>query len=143
MVSLELLQWGRSIHFEIWYYGVNVESKCSPNTRWNSYNHYACIPNETIILSNAQAIVDFGLKDAGYFYVTTDCGWTLDHRLDDGTLGWNKTLFPSGFPNMGKKIHQLGLGFGIYSDAGILMCMNGAPNQTGSLGMPNVEMSMK
>lgn len=36
---------------------------------------------------------------------------------------------------MGQQIHDLGLGFGVYSDAGIQMCMNGLPNQTGSLGM--------
>ena len=34
---------------------------------------------------------------------------------------------------MGDYIHGLGLGFGVYSDAGIQMCMNGLPNQTGSL----------
>lgn len=29
-------------------------------------------------------------------------------------------------------ISSLGLGFGVYSDSGILMCMTGQPNQTGS-----------
>ena len=49
-------------------------------------------------------------------------------------MKWNATLFPDGFPALGEYIHNLGLGFGVYSDAGIQMCMNGLPNQTGSLG---------
>jgi alpha-galactosidase len=35
---------------------------------------------------------------------------------------------------MGKFTHDLGLGFGVYSDSGIQMCMTGGVNQTGSLG---------
>jgi alpha-galactosidase len=65
--------------------------------------------------------------------VTTDCGWTVPNRTANGTLTWNATLFPDGFPAMGEFIHSLGLGFGVYSDSGIQMCMVGLPNQTGSL----------
>jgi alpha-galactosidase len=85
-------------------------------------------------MSNAQAMVDLGLKDAGYHYMTIDCGWTLPYRTTNGSLTWNTTLFPSGFPVMGQRIHQLGLKFGVYSNAGIHMCMNGLPKQIGSLG---------
>lgn len=105
----------------------------TPPMGWNSYNHYGCVPNQSIIHSNAKALKDFGLADLGYHYVTTDCGWTLPHRTENGTLTWNATLFPNGFPALGDYIHGLGLGFGVYSDAGIQMCMNGLPNQTGSL----------
>ncbi|KAF2099741.1 putative alpha-galactosidase D [Rhizodiscina lignyota] len=111
----------------------------TPPMGWNTYNHYACLPNETIVLSNAQALVDLGLNDVGYYYVTTDCGWTVSERTDNGTLTWNASLFPSGLPEMGRKIHELGLGFGVYSDAGVQMCMNGLPNQTGSLYHESVD----
>lgn len=104
-----------------------------PPMGWNSYNHYSCVPNASIIESNAKALKDFGLADLGYHYVTTDCGWTLDHRTKSGKLTWNETLFPDGFPAVGKYIHSLGLGFGVYSDSGVQMCMAGLPNQTGSL----------
>ena len=100
---------------------------------WNSYNHYSCFPNQSIIESNAKALVDLGLADLGYNYVTTDCGWSTPNRTANGTITWNATLFPSGFPAMGEYIHGLGLGFGVYSDSGIQMCMVGLPNQTGSL----------
>ncbi|GAB7341081.1 hypothetical protein MBLNU457_7396t3 [Dothideomycetes sp. NU457] len=107
----------------------------TPPMGWNSYNHYSCQPNQSIVQSNAKALVDFGLADLGYHYVTTDCGWTTPDRNADGTLTWNTTLFPDGFPATGVYIHNLGLGFGVYSDAGIWMCATpDNSNQTGSLG---------
>ncbi|KEQ93704.1 glycoside hydrolase family 27 protein [Aureobasidium subglaciale EXF-2481] len=105
----------------------------TPPMGWNSYNHYNCAPNQSIIQSNADALVNLGLADLGYTYVTTDCGWTIPDRGADGKLTWNETLFPSGFPAVGQYIHDLGLGFGTYSDGGVLMCAGGI-NQTGSLG---------
>ncbi|RLL94100.1 hypothetical protein CFD26_103627 [Aspergillus turcosus] len=68
----------------------------------------------------------------GYRYVTTDCGWSVADRLPNGTLTWNETLFPSGFPAMGEYLHGLGLLFGVYGDAGILLC-GSPPDQAGSL----------
>jgi Alpha galactosidase A len=100
--------------------------RCSPvssaiylRRRWNSYNHYSCSPNESIIMSNAQAVVDLGLRDLGYLYVETDCGWSVPHRLHNGSITWNETLFPAGFPALGNFIHNLGLRFGVYADSGI------------------------
>ena len=107
----------------------------TPPMGWNSYNHYNCQPNQSIIESNAKALVDLGLADLGYYYVTTDCGWSLPKRNLDGSLPWSPSLFPGGgLPAVGEYIHSLGLGFGVYSDSGIQMCMTGQPNQTGSLG---------
>jgi alpha-galactosidase len=37
----------------------------TPPMGWNSYNHYSCFPNQSIIESNAKALVDFGLADLG------------------------------------------------------------------------------
>ncbi|KAF1353391.1 glycoside hydrolase superfamily [Delphinella strobiligena] len=106
----------------------------TPPMGWNSYNHYSCNPNESIIMSNAQALVDLGLADLGYSYATCDCGWTVPDRTSNGTLTWNATIFPNGFPALGEFIHSLGLKFGVYSDAGIQMCATSIiPNQTGSL----------
>ncbi|TID24176.1 carbohydrate-binding module family 35 protein [Venturia nashicola] len=104
-----------------------------PIMGWNSYNHYSCSPNESIIHSNAQALVDLGLQAVGYHFVTVDCGWTLPNRSDDGTLTPNPARFPSGYPALSDFIHGLGLGFGVYSDAGVKMCMTGQPEQVGSL----------
>ncbi|CAI7658732.1 unnamed protein product [Penicillium manginii] len=103
-----------------------------PNqSRWNTYNHYSCSPNETIVKSNAKALVDLGLDKLGYRYVTIDCGWTIPDRVN-GSLTWNATNFPSGFPAIGQYIHDLGLLFGVYEDAGIRSCQTDI-EQAGSL----------
>lgn len=99
---------------------------------WNTYNHYSCTPSEAIVKSNAKALVDLGLADLGYRYVTTDCGWTVADRTAGGSLTWNETLFPSGFPALGEYIHSLGLLFGVYEDAGIRSCQTNI-EQAGSL----------
>ncbi|KAJ5819572.1 hypothetical protein N7474_005163 [Penicillium riverlandense] len=104
----------------------------TPPMGWNTYNHYSCSPNESIVHSNAKALVDLGLAPLGYRYVTTDCGWTVLDRTSDGSLTWNHTLFPSGFPALGQFIHSLGLFFGVYEDAGIRSCQTTIP-QAGSL----------
>ncbi|QDS73740.1 hypothetical protein FKW77_004773 [Venturia effusa] len=104
-----------------------------PIMGWNSYNHYSCSPNESIIHSNAQALVDLGLKAVGYHFVTVDCGWTVPKRSASGTLMPNPARFPSGYPALSDFIHSLGLGFGVYSDAGVKTCMVGEPQQAGSL----------
>jgi alpha-galactosidase len=93
-----------------------------------------CAPNETIVHSNAQALKDLGLAALGYNYVTVDCGWTLPNRTANGTLTWNPARFPSGGgATLGNFVHGLGLKFGVYSDAGVQMCMTGDPVQAGSL----------
>lgn len=80
-------------------------------------------------------MVVLGLADVGYRYVTTDCGWTVADRLSDGTLTWNETLFPGGFPELGEYIHNLGLLFGVYGNSGIKLC-GSPPDNVGSLGTP-------
>lgn len=43
-------------------------------------------------------------------------------RTSEGKITWNETFYPSGFPALGKKLHSLGLMFGIYSGAGTWQC---------------------
>lgn len=40
--------------------------------RWNSWNHFACSINETLIKNTAYAIANSPLKAAGYVYVNMD-----------------------------------------------------------------------
>ncbi|KAK1140988.1 hypothetical protein N8T08_009734 [Aspergillus melleus] len=104
----------------------------TPPMGWNTYNNYNCKPNESIVRSNAKALVDLGLASAGYHYVTVDCGWTVSERPEDGLLTWNETLFPGGFPALGQYIHDLGLLFGAYGDSGIKLC-GSPPDNVGNL----------
>ncbi|KAK7734293.1 hypothetical protein SLS53_007943 [Cytospora paraplurivora] len=104
----------------------------TPVLGWNSYNYYSCYPNETIIKDNAAGLVSLGFHNAGYTYVTTDCGWTANYRDSSGRLVWNSTTFPSGGPALGDYLHDLGLKFGVYSGAGYYQC--GSTDQPASLG---------
>lgn len=106
----------------------------APQMGWNSYNHYVCDINETIIAKNAKGLVDTGLAKLGYQYVTPDCGWFSGTRDSDGALEWNITRFPSGGKGLGDIIHGYGLKFGVYTDAGYWQC--GSLNKLqGTLGM--------
>lgn len=104
----------------------------TPVLGWNSYNYYNCNPNETIIKDNAAGLVSLGFHNAGYTYVTTDCGWNANYRDSSGQLVWNSTIFPSGGPALGDYLHDLGLKFGVYSGAGHYQC--GSTDQPASLG---------
>ncbi|KAI1101536.1 carbohydrate-binding module family 35 protein [Jackrogersella minutella] len=109
----------------------------TPPMGWNSYNYYNCNPSEDIMKTNAQGLVDLGLADLGYVYVTTDCGWMAGDRDSEGRLQWNPTLFPSGGEALGDYIHGLGLKFGLYSGAGYYQC--GSTDLPASLGFEEID----
>ncbi|KAI1144403.1 carbohydrate-binding module family 35 protein [Hypoxylon sp. FL0543] len=109
----------------------------TPPMGWNSYNYYNCYPTEDIMKTNAQGLVDLGLADLGYVYVTTDCGWMARDRDSEGRLQWNATLFPSGGQALGDYIHGLGLKFGLYSGAGYYQC--GSTDLPASLGFEEID----
>ncbi|KAI1774167.1 carbohydrate-binding module family 35 protein [Hypoxylon cercidicola] len=109
----------------------------TPPMGWNSYNYYNCYPSEEIMKTNAQGLVDLGLADLGYVYVTTDCGWMARDRDSEDRLQWNSALFPSGGPALGEYIHGLGLKFGLYSGAGYYQC--GSTDLPASLGFEEID----
>lgn len=74
------------------------------------------------------ALLKTGLADCGYRYVNVDDCWAKS-RDADGNIQPDTTAFPD-FQGMIDSIHELGLLFGLYSDAGNLTCA-GRP---GSLG---------
>ncbi|KAI0004677.1 carbohydrate-binding module family 35 protein [Xylariaceae sp. FL0662B] len=121
--------------------GTSVEATLykskTPPMGWNSYNYYSCNPSEEIMKTNAQGLVDLGLADLGYTYVTTDCGWMARDRDSEGRLQWNTTLFPSGGEPLGDYIHGLGLKFGLYSGAGYYQC--GSTDLPASLGFEEID----
>ncbi|KAF4978219.1 hypothetical protein FZEAL_5380 [Fusarium zealandicum] len=109
----------------------------TPPMGWNSYNRYNCRVSEDIIKTNAKGLVDLGFSDLGYNIVTTDCGWQLRDRDEDGRQQWNLTVFPSGPNALGDYIHELGLEFGLYSGAGYFQC--GSTDIPGSLGYEEID----
>lgn len=101
-----------------------------PTLGWNSWNAYNCDINEDHFLDAAHAMIDAGLKDAGYNYVNSqsirlvcsrklteavdDCWMMKDGRDSSGHLVPNSTRFPNGINGLADKVHDMGFKFGIY-----------------------------
>lgn len=87
----------------------------------DNWNAYGCRVSEELLLTTAQAMVDYGLRDLGYYYVILDDCWSSG-RTPNGTLEANVTKFPSGMAAIADQIHGMGLGYGMYSSAGAMTC---------------------
>jgi alpha-galactosidase len=93
----------------------------TPPMGWNSWNKFACNVSEKLIQGAADALVASGMKDAGYQYVVIDDCWQV-RRDAAGKIVADPERFPSGIKALAKSIHDKGLKFGIYSDAGTMTC---------------------
>ncbi|KAI0665930.1 glycoside hydrolase [Trametes maxima] len=102
-----------------------------PALGWNTWNAYGCDINEDKVLAAASQFESLGLAEAGYQYINIDDCWPLKTRdASTGRIVPDSTKFPDGISGVAKKVHDLGLKLGIYSDAGTQTCA-GYP---GSLG---------
>lgn len=107
----------------------------TPQMGWNSWNHFNCDINATVIKGAADAIIANGLDKLGYNYVNIDDCWALLERGSDGTIVPDPAKFPDGIVGLAEEIHAMGLKLGIYSDAGTKTC----GGQPGSLGYEYVD----
>lgn len=101
----------------------------TPPMGWNSWNKFGCNINEEIIKKMADAMVESGMKDAGYQYIIIDDCWQ-GQRDSLGFIQPDPERFPSGMKALVDYIHSKGLKFGIYSDAGWNTC-GGRPGSRG------------
>ena len=101
----------------------------TPQMGWNSWNKFACEIDERLIRETADAMVEHGLKDAGYQYVNIDDCWH-GQRDADGNIHPDPKRFPSGMKALADYVHGKGLKLGIYSDAGATTC-GGRPGSRG------------
>jgi alpha-galactosidase len=91
----------------------------TPPMGWNDWYQYECRVSDSIIRANADALVNTGMKAAGYTYVNIDDCWQ-GKRDDKGFVHPNER-----FPDMkalGDYLHSKGLKFGIYSSPGPKTC---------------------
>jgi len=91
----------------------------TPPMGWNDWYQYECRVTDSIIRANADALVNTGMKAAGYEYVNIDDCWQ-GKRDDKGVIHGNER-----FPDMkalADYIHSKGLKFGIYSSPGPKTC---------------------
>ncbi|MBX0288265.1 glycoside hydrolase family 27 protein [Halomicroarcula sp. F28] len=94
----------------------------TPPMGWNSWNAHSCTVTEKDIRAAADALVETGLRDAGYEYVVVDDCWMADETDDAGRLVADSEDFPSGMAALAEYVHERGLKFGIYSSAGSHTC---------------------
>ena len=93
----------------------------TPPMGWNSWNKFHTDIDEEKIKGIVDALVETGLRDAGYIYVNLDDAW---HGKRD-SLGWiqcDPVRFPSGMKALADYVHSKGMKFGVYSDAGEQTC---------------------
>lgn len=103
----------------------------TPPMGWNSWYTAHCGVTEDIVMRNAQALVDSGLAARGYRYVNVDGCWEDLKRDAHGNLRGNRETFPGGMRELGRRIHALGLRFGIYTSAGPRICSHPHPGSMG------------
>ncbi len=119
----------------------------TPPMGWNSWNKFARAINEDLIKDIADAMVNSGMKDAGYEYVVIDDLWQKGRVSGDSVIieGRDKNQmlipdpekFPGGMKLLGDYIHSKGLKFGLYTGPGKSTC-GGAP---GSLGFEEIDIA--
>ncbi|KAK2360102.1 alpha-galactosidase [Trifolium repens] len=103
----------------------------TPPMGWNSWNHFGCDINESLIRDTADAMISTGLAALGYKYINLDDCWAELNRDSQGNMVLKVSTFPSGIKALAHYIHRKGLKLGIYSDAGNFTCSKRMP---GSLG---------
>ena len=102
----------------------------TPPMGWYPWNQFGEAQDEDLIMSIANAMVKSGMRDAGYWFVGPDEGICFD-RGDDGKLTTVLKRYPSGLRRMGDAIHNLGLKYALYTDAGTRTCSKGMPGTKG------------
>ena len=93
-----------------------------PTMGWSSWNTYRVNISDSLIMSQADAMVSTGLADAGYNHINIDDGYFGGRDASSGQLLIHPVRFPGGMKKVVDHIHSLGLKAGIYSDAGPNTC---------------------
>jgi alpha-galactosidase len=93
----------------------------TPPMGWNSWNKFGCNVDEALIRKQADALASSGMREAGYVYVIIDDCWQSGRDVNGNILA-DPQHFPSGMKALADYIHDRGLKFGLYSDAGSKTC---------------------
>lgn len=94
----------------------------TPPMGWNSWYPFGCDVSEKNIKDQANALVKYRLRAAGYTTVIVDDCWSGD-RDADGRITAN-ARFPSGMKALGDFLHSKYFKFGVYSSRGTRTCMD-------------------
>ncbi|HSC04043.1 MAG TPA: hypothetical protein VLC49_12010, partial [Solirubrobacteraceae bacterium] len=94
----------------------------TPPMGWNDWYSVFCGVNAPLVEQTAQAMVNNGMKAAGYEYVNIDDCWMAPSRDSAGNLVADPARFPGGIEPVADYVHSLGLKLGLYEDAGTTTC---------------------
>lgn len=99
----------------------------TPPMGWYPWNTFGQEPqNEKLIKEIVEALINNGMREAGYKYVGPDEGICF-YRASDGRLTTNLERYPGGLRQLGDYIHRQGLKYALYTDAGTLTCSKAMP----------------
>ncbi len=116
----------------------HVEMGQTPLMGWNSWNYHGKRRiNEQVVLETIDAMVDHGLRDAGYHYVVIDGGWRDKKLGPEGQLVPHPTKFPNGIKFLAAYAHSRGLKLGLHTVPGSHDCGGDA---VGGFGHEEVQM---
>ncbi|MCU4154703.1 glycoside hydrolase family 27 protein [Carboxylicivirga sp. A043] len=93
----------------------------TPPMGWISWNLFEGNISESIVMELADAMVENGLKEAGYEYIILDDLWH-GGRDADGKVYPDPKKFPNGMKVVADYVHSKGLKFGIYTDIAEYTC---------------------
>ncbi|WP_152396611.1 NPCBM/NEW2 domain-containing protein [Paenibacillus guangzhouensis] len=112
-------------------YALDDGLALTPPMGWNSWNKFGGNIDQWKIMAMADAMVENGMKDAGYEYINIDDNWMTSSRDANGDLVPDPTRFPDGIKGVADYVHSKGLKLGIYSSNGTKTCM-GLPASQGN-----------
>jgi alpha-galactosidase len=93
----------------------------TPPMGWNSWTYFTDDVSDQIIRATADAMVQNGMKAAGYTYILLDDFWA-GGRDSHNQLFADPKRFPGGMKALVDYVHSKGLKIGLYSDAAPLTC---------------------
>jgi alpha-galactosidase len=89
---------------------------------WSSWNRFAVDVSEYLVKDIVEAMIEAGMREAGYMYVNLDDGWMAKTRDEDGNLRGDPDKFPSGIKALADYLNRRGFKLGLYGDGGRLTC---------------------
>ncbi len=104
----------------------------TPPMGWNSWEAFRKDFDEDALKAQADAMVQLGLRDAGYVYFVIDGGWKTSQRDASSNLVADPQKFPHGIKALADYVHQRGLKFGLHQPAGIRDCGKDEPGSQGN-----------
>jgi alpha-galactosidase len=95
-----------------------------PPLGWNGYNAFECAAelDQAKVKANAQALIDSGMRAAGYRYVNLDMCWQQQGRDAAGYRRFDPARLPDGIQSLSDWIQQRGLSLGLFvtnADCGV------------------------